>query len=447
MSEGLSLQKLTPKIHLEPQDWEAFKAHVNTHYPRPSFTHEQKEFVKKALLQDHGQCTDLNRYWVSFFVQSLLENADETWHLDAKSLNEQIDKLKNICARGMLGFYEIQHAIRLEIPYQDRNAFQERMLEIHPNIVNFPIELCVDIGTILNIQKFQGASNLKTPGESNTDASLLFQQVHNKLQQMTEPGKGKLERQVTGETSGSDEAEAEWSPHGTDNTYMRLCTYKTWADKYESELEWSPNKMVNEWLKEAIQLYSHVSYHWSNCKVKHFSDKQFPAIQTTAINSWLADVANRAATTKKVSKPSGNWIFDWHSTPLYDKRHEWEQYYCTVILNAKNIAKLLHKEEKLHSRGEAVPMEEEGQVPEGPSTKKAKTEGEGQPATDTPLSIIVREFHKLERRIEHLEKHENERHQEILRELTGHFHPIRVHLLHLNQGQHHLQATVDRLRK
>lgn len=90
---------------------------------------------------------------------------------------------------------------------------------------------------------------------------------------------------------------------------MRLCTYKIWCDKYEQENEWSIAKMTGPWLREAIQLYSNVSYHWNTCKIKKFEESQFQAIRQTASGTWAPHVVNRAfATNQKLKKPTTNWI-------------------------------------------------------------------------------------------------------------------------------------------
>lgn len=443
---------MVPSINIDNAEWEALKHHINSTYPRESFTHEQTEFVRKHLLQNNGKCDDLNKLWITYFVQNLIMNMDENWSREVPSLSQQLELLHSLCCKAMLGFYEDQHVLRLKFPRNQRSEELQRMMDVHPNVVNFPVEFCVDVGRFLKVHKYKPEMH-RTIG---SEEELLFEKVYQRLQNTPESMKEQLEKHVSESVkSSANESESEWTHSGTDDTYLRyfclwsfsfklvyhvlvrLCTYKVWCEKYEGEEEWSPNKMVNEWLQEAIGLYNHVSYHWPNCKIKHFSQKQFGAIQATAIHTWLQDVSSRAGISHNVKRPTTNWISDWHSSPVFEKRHEWENYFCSVIMRAKNIAKVLHHQERL-STHESTEMEN--------PAKKAKTSSETYEQSNmNPIEYLTREIHKIDQRILRLEAVESLRHTEVLREIAGHMKPIRTHLMQLNQSQHHLQQTVDHL--
>lgn len=457
-----------PSLHIHNAHWESFKNYINEHYPENHFTSEQKDFVKKSLLQDNGQCSDINRLWVTFFSQNLMEYIDSAWSGGGQSVSDQLEVLQTITGKAILGFFNYQNMIRHQVAPNERNAQHTRMLEIHPNIVNFPVELSLDMGRYFNLHKPAKGGG---PNISDVDGEHLFRILHNKVQQMKGHAQGgnagQTEQGATSSTGekrvhGSISPEGEWYPHSIEDTYLRLCTYKVWCDKYEQENDWSPRKMVDEWLKEAIHLYNTISYHWPSCETKQYSDKQFHAIRHTAVHSWLHDVANRAGFSTSVRKPATNWISDWHTAPVTEKRHEWETYFCHVIFNAKNMARLLNVQERVPQEiidvsADAVPT---GAVSEGDqhAHKKAKHGGEGEASLvqdvvgqahggQMPTQSVVSLVRHLEKRLEKMENHSQQRHHELMRELVGHFHPIRNHLLHLNQGQHHLHAMIDRLSK
>jgi hypothetical protein len=210
-----------PNIAFDFQDWENFKNHVNSTYPLDSFTHEQKDFVKKCLLHDMGKCSDLNRYWITFLVQNLLEHIDENWSKDVRTLTEQVELLRSICAKAVLGFYENQHSLRLQVPHALRTADQQRMMEIHANIINFPYELLVDIGRYLQIYKMKKMELNQT---MSSEQMLLFETIHQRLMEIPQ---GRLEKQVS-EASKSEidstvatEGEPEWHSRGHEDNFMR----------------------------------------------------------------------------------------------------------------------------------------------------------------------------------------------------------------------------------
>jgi len=440
----MSSQKLG--IDIAAKDWKEFQEFVNTNYPKDSFTHEQKEFVRKCLLQDNGRCSNSNKLWVSVFAEQLLEFINESWPMDAGSISEQMDIVKTCTAKAIMGFYEQQHLLRQQIAHKNRNAEQNRMLEVHPHIMNFPIDLSIDMGRILNL-KSKATSN----GTEEQDVH-LFRMLYNQIKKLGEEHAGKASGssaegadggQQAPQVVGQAEAGAEWYPHGNDDIFMRLCTYKVWCDKYEREEPWSPNKMCNDWLKEAILLYNNVSYHWTHCKHKYYGMDQFPAIRNTCINNWLPDVHQRAYLSgHKGKKPTTNWITDWCTYPVTEKRHEWESYFCSVISHAKDMAKLMHKPEALH-------MEIDEGVEE-PALKRSRSGDETeqlQPGTAEHKlhEMVKREFAKVERMLHRVETNAQNRHNDSMRELVGHINPLRSQLLQLAQGQGHIYGAIDRV--
>ena len=210
---------LVPSLTLANSDWEKFKHHLQSHYPKVSFNHFQRDFVEKSLLHENGTCNDSDRLWVTFFVQNLVKHLDEGWAKEIGNLTEQVELLHSLCAKAMLGFYDTQHAIRLQISVDQRTAEQKRMLEINMNVTNFPVELCVDIGRIFHIDRYR---NLPRTQSSTGEEISLFERVNERLQHVPTGTKGKLERQVS---EGSATPEHEWTPHSADDTFMRYCLY------------------------------------------------------------------------------------------------------------------------------------------------------------------------------------------------------------------------------
>jgi hypothetical protein len=477
--------KIVPTTHLDDKDWIAFCDYVSSNYPKSSFNHEQKEFVKKYLLQDNMKCSDMNRLWVSFFVDNLLEHLTNILkHGSVKSLNENLELLKLITVKTMIGFMNDQHSLASAIAFKDRNHEQHRMIDIHMNIMDFPLELIIDMGRLLHLERFVASSSSTSSASASGESQVLFENLHHHLQCMNEQssktGKFGEKKQdsisstsvqpgtevTTGGETTEEEEDVEWDPRVSDDTFLRLCVYKIWCDKFEQEEEWSPKKMVNEWLKEGISLYNHVSYHWPSCKRKNYNvnnETIFYAIRHTAIHSWLVDIKHRASTSSKVSKPSTNWISDWHTSPVYEKRREWETYFCHVILTAKNLSKVLPQ------RSDKLTVETTGttgmDVEGAPQAKKMKTSSGGAASSPssvtgkgvngdgnntgqmTALEAILDRFDALEKRIHHLENSNVHLHNEMLRELNGYFVPVKNQLYHLTFGQNFLRSRVDRMSK
>jgi hypothetical protein len=363
-----------------------------------------------------------------------------------------------------LGFFNAQHALRMQIPKAQRTTEQLRLLDIHPNILNFPVQLSIDMGRLLNLRKVAA----EHPGIESADLQdkYIFQKLHNQLEEAV---KVQLQTTATDATAVSksvsaDQKEAaepasptstpEWNPHSAEDTYLRLCTFKVWCDKYEREEEWSPSKMTNEWLQEAIQLYNHVSYHWSSCRVKQYPPQLFNEIRSTCISTWLRDVTERAG---KGKKPSGNFITDWCTPPVVEKRHEWESYCCSVIMQAKNIAKLLGMHEMIpHDE----PMEAEEQQSRGgarasgePVAKRTRTEAKSTQEIDEKLmpfaemvrGIVREELGRLHRYVRVLDTNEMYRHNEVMREMGGHMRPISTQMYHLSHNIAHMHSVLDKL--
>eukprot|EP00981_Chlorochromonas_danica_P002965 scaffold601_cov170-Ochromonas_danica.AAC.26 len=393
-----------------------------------------------------------------------------------------MQQLSVVVCKAILAFYNAQHALRLEVPKDLRTREQSRMLEIHPNIVNFPLQLCIDMGRLLNLRKIAAnhphAGTLSSPQEK-----ILFEKLHNQLEEAvtmmesSKQGEGEsskmgfpkavsMDQEQT--TTPNEPTNVEWVPRGSEDTFLRLCTFKVWCDKYEQEEEWSAHKMVNEWLQEAIQLYNHVSYHWDHCAIKKFPLQTFPAIRKTCINSWLADIPERAGSQMKSSKPSTNWITDWCTFPVVERRMQWESYFCSVILQARNIAQLMGKPDvKIHHDelvNEAVPaahkgsdggngdviasMEEGESTAEEPPRKKARWEDGGdQVGTLMNLvrTVVREELNITDRSLTVHDRNSYQRHHDILREMNGHLNPLKTQLFHLSHNVNHVFNLLERM--
>lgn len=464
MSTSASSVKLEPRFQIQRADWDRFAHHIGAHYPLDSFTHEEKEFVRRALLRN-GQCVAENILWINIFADELLEFVDEKGLFSGtQTMGDQMQKLGLATAKAIMGFFNVQHAIRLAVPVRNRTPEQQRVLEIHPNIVNFPVQLSLDIGRFLKLHKV----HVGKESGMDTQEKYIFERLHNQLQEaarvLTGPQEegGKVEgkagmRAVSMDQQGGEQIQqqqvgatpVEWHPHGAESTFLRLCVHKVWADKYEQEQEWSPHKMINEWLQEAIQLYNHVSYHWESCSMKKFPTELFNTIRLHCANYWLHDISQRAGAAVKGTKPSTNWVTDWST---FDKRNEWEMYYCSVILTAKNIARLLGKRE-------IIPHEElmggvSMEVEEPAKKKKRTTDGTEGTSTEVgkheDLEQIIRnvlhfEIQGLERRLMAVDRHGQQRHNDLLRELGGHVNPLRNQVYHVNQYVTSMYTMLDRM--
>lgn len=427
------LTSFQPRFKIQDTAWESFKTYVNETYPRSSFTHEQKEFVNKFLKQDNGECSDLNKLWINYVADQLVEFADN-WPASHEAISDQIERLQAITGKAILGFFNVQHMIRNLVPVEKRSAEQNRLLEVHPHILNYPVELTVDIGRILRLPHMHTTDHLD-PEEKAVNQH-LFHELHNFITQGTTSGEGS----ETQSRAGDDAVTGEWDPHSSEDTYLRLCTYKVWCEKYEEENDWSPAKMVGPWLREAINLYNKISYHWPHCRIKRFTDDQFSNIRMTARNSWLAGISHRTKFIGKAKKPTSNWVTDWCTYPVTERRHEWESYFCSVVMHAKNLAKLLHKNEHVHD------VEEEGT--DEPPVKRTRME-ENDEADENSLEvkisrIIAHEMQEVRRMLVQVDRNSTFRHQEALREMLGHFNPLRNQLHHLSVGQHHITRALDK---
>ena len=200
--------------------------------------------------------------------------------------------------------------------------------------------------------------------------------------------------------------------------------------------------MIYEWLEEAVHLYNTVSYHWPECKGKHYSEQQLPAIRNTAIH-WLHDVTNRAGISSSLQRPSTNWISDWHTPPVFEQRQKWETYFCNVILRAKNVAKVLHKSVRLTSEHPGT----NESTNEEQKSKKARTTGPEEQADVNPLELLNRRLSMIEKRITQLEQSSTSRHYESMREMDAQYRQVRIYLNSFHRQQSHLVNLIDRVQK
>eukprot|EP01033_Poteriospumella_lacustris_P001753 gene1753-1273_t len=110
-------------------------------------------------------------------------------------------------------------------------------------------------------------------------------------------------------------------------------------------------------------------------------------------------------------------------------------------MHAKHLAKLLHKNEHVHD------VEEEEGTDE-PPVKKARLE-ENVEADENNLEvkisrIVAQEMQHVRKMLVQVDRNSSWRHQEALREMLGHFNPLRNQLHHLSVGQHHITRTLDK---
>lgn len=419
--------------------WQSFKNYINETYPRSSFTHEQREFVYKYLKQDNGECSDDNKLWINYFVDQLIEFSD-SWPATHEAISEQIERLKAVTAKAILGFFNVQSMLRQSIPVGNRTPQQHRLLEIHPNILNFPLELTLDMGRFLQlpeVPRFKGQDpNVKVADQH------LFHQLHQFILQSSQPN------QVDGgdaviRTFADEMQSGEWDPHSSEDIFLRLCTYKVWCDKYEEENEWSVSQMLGPWLREAVQLYNKVSYHWTHCKVKRFDESQFPNIRHTAYKTWLHEISLRTIVSEKMVKPTSNWVTDWCTYPVTEKRHEWEMYFCSVILHAKNVARLLGKHERFNENDLEQDVENNQPHKRARVNEEPTAVGDEVSLETKLMHHIHHEFRHIRQMMVQLDRNASYRQQEYLRELLAYFKPAYAQLQQLDNGQHHIIRSLD----
>lgn len=451
---------IEPRFTLSHQDWQNFSSYVEQNYPLESFNHDEKEFCRKALLKD-GKCSDVNKFWVTLFVDQLIDYIDEGEFARAIDLKNpvfnQMQYLSLATCKALLGFFNSQHNLRLQIPHDQRTPEQQRMLEIHPNVENFPLQLTIDIGRLINVRQI-AKEHPNIQSKSDLEEKFLFQKLHNQLEEVAkmQMNKGSAPGGGEGQESVTDEQPVpEWHAHSVEDNYLRLCTFKVWCDKFEQEEQYSPRRMVTEWLQEAIHLYNNVSYHWPACKVKHFPPQVFHDIQQTCIHSWLPHISDRAGIDLHVKKPRTNFVTDWSTPPVTEHRHKWENYCCGVVLQAKNIAKLMGKHEVITEDVKHMTMENDGQHPPLKRSRSADSKEESMDVGSDPSSelrnlvrsVIREELLRVERMIVSLNKNDYERSVEVMREMGGHITPVRTALQHLSSNVNNITTFLDQMHR
>lgn len=120
-------------------------------------------------------------------------------------------------------------------------------------------------------------------------------------------GGGDAAQQAGGARGGAEPAQAP-GPEGVRHTTfignsrealaLKICVHSVWATKYATETNWLLSSMLDQWLKEGMELYT---YHTSNI----FSAECFPGIAYTAQNTWIQDLASNAKLVPP--KPPGQW--------------------------------------------------------------------------------------------------------------------------------------------
>ena len=116
----------TTGIEIDNAKWNEFKTFIEANYPKPSFTHENRDFVNKALLQGPNKtCPDVNRLWVSVFCGHLCNAVgDQGLPSEETSLVHKTEFLNVITSKAILGFFDSQNELRLRVSHNMRSPEQ-----------------------------------------------------------------------------------------------------------------------------------------------------------------------------------------------------------------------------------------------------------------------------------------------------------------------------------
>lgn len=116
------------------------------------------------------------------------------------------------------------------------------------------------------------------------------------------------------------------------------------------------------------------------------------------------------------------------------------------MLNAKNMAKLLNKHER--------DMEEEAAHEEEHAMKRSRSAEEepvppaegGEIAMEQRIAHHLRtDFRRLEKMVVQVDRNASIRHNDTLREMLGHFKPLRNQIQQLTNGQNHAFNMLERI--
>lgn len=125
---------------------------------------------------------------------------------------------------------------------------------------------------------------------------------------------------------------------------------------------------------------------------------------------------------------------------------EWETYYCNVMLHAKNLAKLLNKHERA--------IEDEAEQVEEHAMKRSRCAEEEPAPTAEGVEVPVEQriahqlredFRRLERMVVQVDRNASIRHNDALREMLGHFNPLRNQMQQLSNGQTHAFNMLEKI--
>lgn len=199
-----------PRFNINANAWNDFKTYVNEAYPRDSFTHDQREFVSCCLKQDDGKCSDLNKLWINNFADQLIDHL-EGWPTGTTS--ERLEMIHALTGKALLGFFNSQYALRQNVPASIRNAQQARMLEIHPNIVNFPIMLTLDIARHLQIPS--NVQHAPPSAKEKIEDQKLFHELHEHVVDLQKQG---VNLGIPLNAAQAEAQTGEWNPHTTEDT-------------------------------------------------------------------------------------------------------------------------------------------------------------------------------------------------------------------------------------
>jgi hypothetical protein len=131
------------------------------------------------------------------------------------------------------------------------------------------------------------------------------------------------------ETSTED-----FKPGSLISTYLRLCYYKTWADRIASDIPYDTQSMLSpETAVEVCTFFGANSHHWNKCDVKAIPKRWIPNILKTAKNwATIIQEKRREASVNRVQMPGGDPAAAWKES---SQRAIWESYYVTIIGEAK----------------------------------------------------------------------------------------------------------------
>jgi hypothetical protein len=228
---------LKPSFEIDAASWTSFVQHISTSYPKSTFTDEQTDFVLKSLLNGPNRtCPDSNKYWVNVFAGHLIECVGELgWPTESETtVVQKIEFLQLATGKAILGYFNSQIAIRQTVVPEQRSIDQKHMLNVHPNLFNFPIDLTLDFGRLLNLPIKSTDSNkpLDVQAEAISDQQLFHRLYHQILQQLaTAYANDACANQIESQLEQEEYLERceiadHWSSYSVEDKFLRMCCHK-----------------------------------------------------------------------------------------------------------------------------------------------------------------------------------------------------------------------------